>query len=91
MFLYCISNGCGHCKFGYSVDPHRRLRSLQTGQSNQLTLLYSIAVDPLRVRELERILHSEIGLHRRVRGEWFAISAAAAGELLSWFEIHYLN
>lgn len=89
MFLYCISDGVAHCKFGYSVDPHRRLRSLQTGQSSQLTLVHTIAVDTLRVRELERILHSEIGLHRRVRGEWFAISQSDARALLSWFEIRY--
>lgn len=99
MFLYCkrrrpsshISNGCGHCKFGYSVDPHRRLRSLQTGQSSQLVLVCSLGVDPLRVREYERILHSEIGLHRRIRGEWFEISEDQSRELLSWFEIRYLN
>ena len=39
MYLYCISDGV-LCKFGYSVDPQRRLKSLQTGSSSQLSLVH---------------------------------------------------
>lgn len=90
MYLYCISDSNGHCKFGFSVDPYRRLRSLQTGHSSQLTVIHSVAVkDHTRIRALEQQLHREIGLHRRVRGEWFAISDSQACALLTWFEIRY--
>ena len=90
MFLYCISDSVNRCKFGYSIDPHARLRSLQTGNSGALSLVHSVSVDPLRIREYERILHREIGSHRRLKGEWFSIDSVIAKDLLLWFEIHYL-
>lgn len=91
MYLYCIANDQGHCKFGYSVDPHKRLRTLQTGSADPLFLIETVSVPQDRVRELETVLHSEIGLHRRVRGEWFAIDSASAANLMTWFRIHYLH
>ena len=90
MFLYCISDGHSRCKFGYSQDPAGRLRSLQTGNSSSLELLETVSVPPHCVRELEVLLHREIGLHRRLKGEWFEIDAQSARALLSWFEIRYL-
>jgi hypothetical protein len=90
MFLYCISDSVNRCKFGYSIDPHARLRSLQTGNSGALSLVHIVSVDPLRIREYERILHREIGSHRRLKGEWFSIDSVMAKDLLLWFEIHYL-
>ena len=89
LYLYCISDCAGRCKFGYSVDPLGRLRSLQTGNSAALSLVHSIQVDPLRVRELESLLHREIGSHRRLKGEWFSIDSVTAKNLLLWFEIRY--
>lgn len=90
MYLYCISDG-ELCKFGYSVDPSRRLRSLQTGSSSSLSLVHSIPVDcDLDVRVLERTFHREYA-HRRVRGEWFRCTCEEGQEMLTWFEIHYIN
>lgn len=97
VYLYCerrslsshITDDSGYCKFGYSKDPHSRVRALQTGHPTELFLLHSIAVDSSNVRELERLLHEEIGLHRRVRGEWFLIDSRLAVNLLEWFRIRY--
>ena len=91
MFLYCISNDNGMCKFGFSGEPLKRLRALQTGSSDTLHLIETVAVPEGRVRELENTLHREIGAHRRVRGEWFAIDAAEGASLMQWFAIHYLS
>lgn len=90
LFLYCIANNQGQCKFGFSSDPDRRLRGLQTGSSDELFLIESIAVPADRVREYERLLHSEFA-HRRVRGEWFSINAEEGALFLSWFYIHHLS
>jgi len=90
MFLYCIANSQGLCKFGFSREPVRRLRALQTGSSDQLFLVESVAVPEDRVREYERLLHREFA-HLRTRGEWFNCSAAAGADYLSWFAIHYLS
>lgn len=90
MYLYCISSG-DLCKFGFSGEPLKRLRALQTGSGTELTLVHSVLVeDSSLIREYERVLHQEIGLHRRVRGEWFRIDTGTARDLLTWFEIHYL-
>ena len=89
MYLYCISDGV-LCKFGYSVDPQRRLRSLQTGSSSQLQLVHCIVVEEDQGRVLERTFHREYA-YRRVRGEWFRCSVQEAVAWLTWFEIHYVN
>ena len=89
MYLYCISDG-ELCKFGFSAEPLKRLRALQTGSSNVLELVHTIAVDVDSVRLLERTLHKEFA-NLRVRGEWFRCSAEEGGSYLSWFEIHYIN
>jgi len=90
MYLYCITNG-DHCKFGFSQDPHSRLRSLQTGSSGALQLVESVAVPAHSVRELEKLLHREIGLHRRLKGEWFSIDSSQARLLMQWFAIRYCD
>ena len=89
MYLYCISNTQGQCKFGFSGEPLKRLRALQTGSSDTLHLIETVSVPENRVRELERVLHAEIGMHRRVRGEWFSIDAAEGASLMQWFAIRY--
>ena len=91
LYLYCISNDSGLCKFGYSRDPQSRLRNLQTGNSDCLRLVDSVLVeDSSNVRLLERLLHREFA-HLRVRGEWFACSSEQGSSFLRWFEIHHLN
>ena len=89
MYLYCIANSQGLCKFGFSGEPLKRLGALQTGSPDQLHLVESVVVPEDRVREYERLLHSEFG-HLRVRGEWFNCSAEAGASYLQWFAIHYL-
>jgi hypothetical protein len=90
MYLYCISDG-SLCKFGYSVDPTRRLKSLQTGSSSQLSLVHSVLIEgDLCVKQLERTFHREYA-HRRARGEWFRCTCEEGRSWLTWFEIHYVN
>jgi hypothetical protein len=90
MFLYCIADNNGSVKFGFSKDPDRRVRALQTGCADELVLLETISVPEDSVQEYERLLHSEFA-HLRTRGEWFAISGEDAVAYLTWFEIHYLS
>ena len=89
MYLYCISDG-ELCKFGYSKDPLRRLKSLQTGSSSQLELVHSILVEESCVKLLERTFHKEYS-NLRVRGEWFRCTVSEGVNMLTWFEIHYVN
>ena len=90
MFLYCIANNNGMVKFGFSKDPDRRVRALQTGSSDLLVLLETVPVGDRSVREMERLLHREFA-HLRSRGEWFSISPEDGVAFLQWFSIHYLS
>ena len=90
MFLYCIGNANGQCKFGFSKDPQSRVRVLQTGSSEELVLLETVAVPEDSVREYERLLHREFA-HLRCRGEWFNCSGEDGVAFLQWFAIHYLS
>ena len=90
MYLYCIANSSGECKFGFSGEPLKRLRALQTGSSETLHLIETVCVPEDRVREFERILHKEFA-HLRVRGEWFRCTGEEGAAYLTWFGIHYLS
>lgn len=97
IYLYCIGSSAGYCKFGYSRDPAGRLRELQTGSPDALSLVHSIAIpesehlrEHFHARSLEKQLHREFA-HLRVRGEWFNCTAVQGARFLQWFEIHYLQ
>ena len=89
MFLYCIATDQGSCKFGFSREPQRRLRALQTGSADPLFLIDTVRVVEGSERQMECLLHSEIGNHRRIHGEWYSLSAEEGATVLAWFRIHY--
>jgi hypothetical protein len=65
--IYFISDG-KKIKIGISIDPERRLKSLQTGSSNTLRLVEIVSGND----KLERQLH-EYYKDYHERGEWFNI------------------
>ena len=66
-FVYFIQGQCGGAiKIGFSFKPAERLKSLQTGYPDTLTILTMV---PGTV-ELERQIHEEFD-HCRLNGEWF--------------------
>jgi len=77
-FIYIIAaEKTGPCKVGYSADPSRRLRQLQTGQSSALTLYHREEIEDDRVRLMEQIVHRE-NRHRKLKGEWFDLTVEEA-------------
>ncbi|WP_435844243.1 GIY-YIG nuclease family protein [Streptomyces griseoluteus] len=59
--------GSSAVKIGTSADPEGRLRSLQTGQPVELSLLWTCDGD------YERALHARFAEYR-IRGEWFDLT-----------------
>ena len=62
-------------KIGFSKDPDKRLKELQTGNPCRLKLCLSLPYDDEREAQLmERCLH-DVGARRfrRLSGEWFII------------------
>lgn len=68
--IYAIGDG-NKVKIGYSKNPRRRLRQLQTGHPNKLKLLHTWEGDKLAEKRIHYILKPLILRHN---SEWFKIS-----------------
>jgi hypothetical protein len=77
-YLYVIAaHPEGPVKLGMSANPEKRLRQLQTGHAEPLSLFHVEPIEAARCRLFERLLHRDIGCHRK-QGEWFALTTEAA-------------
>jgi hypothetical protein len=90
MFLYVIGNAERKQKIGFSGNVEKRLMELQTGNPEKLYIHHTEAVPKDRVRLLERKLHRELG-YRRIKGEWFDLSATEAKHMLIFALIRWLD
>ena len=87
--IYFIQSGHdGPIKIGKAVNPHSRIKELQTGSAEKLILLATLDVEDEAEGELHKALDGS-----RVRGEWFdhrelsvniALALALAGYLPPW-------
>lgn len=66
-FVYFIKADSGKIKIGWSVDPIERLKTLQTGSPEILTLIGCIR----GTREDEGVFH-RMFKHYRLHCEWFS-------------------
>lgn len=92
-FLYVIAargSDEGPVKLGLSADPDARLRTLQTASPQPLEIRHREPVDARIVKDLERLLHRDMG-HRRRRGEWFAMRVDEAVAQVRFTVIRYEN
>lgn len=63
----------GRIKIGRSVDPERRLKSLQTGNGNQIRIIAVFKGEGYR----ESYLHDELARWRG-KGEWFNVGCVGS-------------
>lgn len=78
-FVYVITDERGRSKIGSSADPNDRLRTLQTGSADLLSLVYVCAPDcetPEAVA-IERSAQSMLDKYRG-NGEWFSVPPSVA-------------
>ena len=70
-FLYAIDDGL-NVKLGYSANPGKRLKDLQTGAASTLKVVWKYKVGDARpiAAKAEKKLHRLCSKHRK-RGEWF--------------------
>lgn len=69
-YVYVISDG-EFVKIGYSKNPKKRLKAVQSGNPRQLKLAAKKEVQGRRrAKALEKSLHKQYGCHRKA-GEWF--------------------
>jgi len=89
MYIYAIGTD-NRQKIGFSKNPQARLKQLQTGNADQLVLHHYIEVADDRTRLLERYLHKDIG-YKKLKGEWFSMTAKEAIDYLTFAEITWVN
>lgn len=73
-FIYVLLDEQGRRKLGKTVnDVEKRVKQLQTGNAEVITIEYRLEVDDMR--RAERAIHSLFAASRlRVNGEWFRLS-----------------
>lgn len=77
-FLYIIaSNTNGPVKLGYSDNPERRLKQLQTGNPENLKIFHCEEIEVDNIRKAEKSLHTTLG-YKRLKGEWFSLNVSDA-------------
>lgn len=77
--IYVI--GCGNrIKIGYSNDPDKRLKQLQTGASDQMVLEW--VQERADAHKLEKHLHRTFSKHK-IFGEWFNADTLSIQEIRS--------
>lgn len=70
--LYLIRRGLTDVyKIGISVDPKHRMKSIQSSNSEKLSLVHTVKANS--ARELELSLHKEFD-DNRLNGEWFELN-----------------
>lgn len=69
--VYLIRGNDGRYKIGIANNPRKRILQLQTGNSDELTLIESYPSE--NARKIETALHAQYS-HNKTIGEWFDLS-----------------
>jgi hypothetical protein len=77
-------------KIGYSGDVNKRLKTLQTGNPETLTIHHTIEVPNERARLVENKIHKEYN-HLRIKGEWFNMTPNKAKDVLDFALIRWAD
>jgi len=94
-YIYIISNDLGYIKVGISKYPKKRLKQLQTGNQNILSLLFTEEFECKRshLLKIERELHRNLRcMTKSAKGEWFLITEDQLKSIkntIIWHRIRY--
>lgn len=74
MYIYLLkSDENGYYKIGKSLNPDKRIRTLQTGNPEKITLISKVEVTNKFCNKIESALHSQYSYTNK-NGEWFDLS-----------------
>jgi hypothetical protein len=79
MFIYVIRAHDTRHKVGIAVAPERRLKELQTGSGDVLSIVVKRDVGKYLAARVERAAHLALAKFR-LAGEWFSVSAEEASD-----------
>ncbi len=82
-YIYLVRNESnGDVKIGHTNNLKTRLRTLQTANSAQLTIIYKFESE--YYIEIENVLHEHFGIDRLLYGEWFNIGIIDILNIEEW-------
>lgn len=81
--IYLIRGNDGMYKIGIAKNPQKRLKQLQTGNSDELKIVETYQTN--NASQLESILHNHYA-YGKERGEWFDLSIADEARFLCMCE-----
>ena len=87
MYIYCIGTGTKQ-KIGFTSNIEQRLKTLQTANSEQLNVHETLEVEDRYIRKFEQYIHHDQS-HRRLKGEWFNMTAKEGVDLINYYQIMY--
>jgi predicted GIY-YIG superfamily endonuclease len=96
-YVYIISNGEGLIKVGVSKNPTKRVKQLQTGNGESLSLLFTEEFECSRkeLLKIENKIHKHLAnICSKKKGEWFEISNTNLEQIkntIIWHRIRYDN
>lgn len=96
-FVYIIGNNDDLIKVGISKNPAKRVKQLQTGNGQKLTLLFTEEFECTRqeLLKIEKKIHSDLShLCTKKVGEWFKINSDILDRIkntIIWHRIRYDN
>jgi hypothetical protein len=67
----------GPVKIGFTKNPTKRLKQLQTAQPHKLQTFFLKSVESKKAKILEGIVHT-LNKHNKINGEWFNLTAEQA-------------
>jgi hypothetical protein len=85
MYIYAIGTP-NKQKIGVSNNVDQRLATLQTGNSEKLTIHSTIEVADDIAFKFEKFVHLDQS-HKRILGEWFDMESSEVKQLFTYYEI----
>jgi len=71
MFIYLLkSEDNGYYKIGKTINPEKRIKSLQTGNPEKIIIISKVNVESRFSSKIETAMHSQYSYAHK-NGEWF--------------------
>ena len=87
-YIYVIGDTSKPYKIGFTKNPDKRLKSLQTGNPRKLSMLYKEKINENEIKYIEKQIHKELK-RKQISGEWFDISLEDAILEIKYARIKY--
>ena len=87
-WIYVVGTNTKPYKIGLSTRPKSRLKDIQTGHPEKLSIHYLHEINKDEVTLIEKMIHKNIN-YKRTHGEWFNVELEEAIQEIKYAVIRY--